>query len=199
MRISASSHYASRILVMLTRHADEAPIPAAALAERTGISIKFVEKIIRPLKKAGLVDSVRGATGGHMLAMRPEQVSLGDVVRAIEGGIDLTHCCDDPERCRSKESCSTRQMWSGVSRALERTLDAITLLDLLNDPAPECTNLPEPPKKRSHSSKESESKDDSEAGEGKLLSPRSHTKSRCCDPLLSASDSCSCSHGCPVS
>jgi|GEM_PF-180885 len=198
MRISASSHYASRILVMLTRHADEAPIPAAALADRSGISIKFVEKLIRPLKQAGLVESVRGATGGHMLAMRPEQISLGDVVRAMEGGIDLTHCCDDPERCRSKESCRTRQMWSGVSRALERTLDAITLLDLLNDPAPECTSLPEPPQKNSRPAKAQQAESGPHTGREKLLSSRGMNTGRRCDTLLTAKGQCSCSHGCPA-
>lgn len=131
MRISSTVHYASRLLVNLALHCpQDGPLSASELAEHTGISVKFIEKIIRQLRTAGMVRSVRGAAGGHVLTMNPDEVTLGDVLRVVEGGVLPPNCCvgddcdDAPCRCKAA--------WTSAARALEETLDQFTLTDIIH-------------------------------------------------------------------
>ena len=141
MRISTTTHYASRLLLDLAVNAHQAPIPASRLAGNTGIPIKFVEKIIRPLKAAGMVKSVRGALGGHYLGCRPEEVTLGSVVRLMDGGIRLAQCAADDVNCNKCHDCRTRAVWRGVTETLERELDSITLADMMGESRPGCWHM----------------------------------------------------------
>lgn len=131
MRISSTVHYASRLLVNLALHGPhDGPLSASELAEHTGISVKFIEKIIRQLRTAGMVRSVRGAAGGHVLTMNPDDVTLGDVLRVVEGGVQPPNCCvgadcdDAPCRCKAA--------WTSAAKALEETLDQFTLTDIMH-------------------------------------------------------------------
>ncbi len=135
MKLSARTRYATRLLLDLAQHADSNnPVTTTTLSEVSGISVQFIEQILKPLKKAGLVSSVRGAAGGHMLTHGPEATSIGDVIRIMEGGIDLTHCCQDDiaKDCPRTDRCLTRVVWLRASRALARELDAITLKDVID-------------------------------------------------------------------
>lgn len=105
---------------------------AATLSQHTGVSVQFVEQILKPLKQHGLTRSVRGASGGHRLARSADEISLGEVVRLMEGGIMLTVCCGDKANdCPRKDGCLTRRAWMQVSGILERELDSISLSNLL--------------------------------------------------------------------
>ena len=131
MKLSARSRYASRILLELAKHNGSAPMSAAVLSQHTGVSVQFVEQILKPLKQHGLTKSVRGAAGGHRLARPAEEITLGEVVRLMEGGIHLTVCCGEKaNNCPRKEGCLTRKAWMQVSTSLERELDSITLAGL---------------------------------------------------------------------
>ena len=131
MKLSARSRYASRILLELAKHNGSAPMSAAVLSQHTGVSVQFVEQILKPLKQHGFTKSVRGAAGGHRLARPAEDITLGEVVRLMEGGIHLTVCCGEKaNNCPRKEGCLTRRAWLQVSNSLERELDSITLAGL---------------------------------------------------------------------
>lgn len=135
MKLSARTRYATRILLDLAQHGDsDNPVTTTTLSEVSGISVQFIEQILKPLKKAGLVASVRGAAGGHMLTRDPESVSIGDIIRIMEGGIELTHCCQEEiaKECPRTDRCLTRVVWLRASRALEKELDSISLKDLIN-------------------------------------------------------------------
>lgn len=138
MRISTTTHYASRLLLDLALNADVAPIPASRLAANTGIPVKFVEKIVRPLKAAGFVKSVRGAMGGHYLNCPPDDITLGSVVRLMDGGIRLSQCSAGDAHCAKCNDCRTRDVWRGVTEKLEQELDSITLADMLGSHRPGC-------------------------------------------------------------
>lgn len=132
MKLSARSRYASRILLELARHKGATPMSAATLSQHTGVSVQFVEQILKPLKQNGLTSSVRGASGGHRLARSAEEITLGEVVRLMEGGIMLTICCGEKaNECPRRDGCMTRWAWMQVSGMLEKELDAISLADLL--------------------------------------------------------------------
>lgn len=133
MKLSARSRYATRILLELARHSNSAPMTAAMLSQRTGVSIQFVEQILKPLKQNGLTKSIRGAAGGHKLARLPKDIALGEVVRLMEGGVSLTVCCGEKANdCPRKGGCLTRRAWLQVSKSLENELDSITIDALLH-------------------------------------------------------------------
>lgn len=133
MKLSARSRYASRILLELARHKETSPMSAATLSRHTGVSVQFVEQILKPLKQSGLTSSTRGAAGGHRLARAATEITLGEVVRLMEGGILLTVCCGEKaNECPRRGGCLTRRAWLQVSKSLEQELDSITLSALLH-------------------------------------------------------------------
>lgn len=134
MKLSARSRYASRILLELARHKGISPMSAATLSQHTGVSVQFVEQILKPLKQSGLTKSVRGAAGGHRLARPAEEITLGEVVRLMEGGISLTVCCGEKANdCPRRDGCLTRRAWMQVSHSLQKELDSISLATLLHE------------------------------------------------------------------
>lgn len=134
MKLSARSRYATRLLLDLALYKSESPLRTTVLSESTGITVQFIEQIIRPLKKAGLIVSVRGASGGHILDKDPKTITVGDVVRIMEGGISLTDCVSDSGICKRSPICKTRKVWKRASKVLEDELDSITIADLMDDP-----------------------------------------------------------------
>lgn len=134
MKLSARSRYAARLLLDLAMREAETPVRTSLLSEGTGITVQFIEQIIRPLKKEGLVKSVRGATGGHILNRDPAEITLGQIVRTMEGGINIVACLDCETECDRSAECKTRNVWERASRAMEQELDSITLADLLDSP-----------------------------------------------------------------
>lgn len=134
MKLSARSRYATRLLLDLALHNENTPLRTTVLSESTGITVQFIEQIIRPLKTAGFIVSVRGAAGGHILDEDPAKITVGDIVRAMEGGISLTDCVSDESSCERSPQCVTRRVWQRASKVLEQELDAITLADLMHAP-----------------------------------------------------------------
>ncbi|MDY6971594.1 MAG: Rrf2 family transcriptional regulator [Thermodesulfobacteriota bacterium] len=131
MKLSTRTRYGTRLLLDLAFHYGQSPVQIGDIAKRQDISVKYLEQIIRPLKKAGFVDSIRGRKGGHVLAKAPETISLGQVVRLLEGGGKLTECVQAPEKCIKGKDCSVRVAWEEATAALYEKLNSITITDLL--------------------------------------------------------------------
>jgi Rrf2 family protein len=142
MKLSAKSRYASRILLDLALHNEGVPHRVNDISERTGITVPFIEQIIKPLKHAGMVMSKRGASGGHQLSRPAETITIGDIVRVMEGSVELSACLTDPRLCGRTEVCLTRAAWQRATDAMLRELDTITLAELANG-APNCCQLAE--------------------------------------------------------
>ena len=132
MKLSTRSRYGARILVDLARHRDQGPIQIGEISKRQDISVKYLEQLIRPLKQAKLVTSVRGPKGGHLLAEKPEKISLGQVVRLFEGQSDLVECVSYPEKCSMSDDCQVRLAWRDATEVLYNKLDSTTISDLMN-------------------------------------------------------------------
>jgi Rrf2 family protein len=109
----------------------QGPVMMQSIARSQGISRKYLDTIFTALKNAGLVRSRRGVGGGHVLAKPPEQILLGDVLRAVEGPVSLVDCIGAPALCSRSHRCVTRDVWSDVGQAIERVLDGVTLADLV--------------------------------------------------------------------
>ena len=131
MKLSTRSRYGARILVDLARHNNQGPVQIGEISKRQDISVKYLEQLIRPLKQAKLVESVRGPKGGHMLAKNPEKITLGQIVRLFEGQSDLVECVSNPETCNMADDCQVRLAWKDATRVLYETLDGTTIADLM--------------------------------------------------------------------
>jgi Rrf2 family transcriptional regulator, iron-sulfur cluster assembly transcription factor len=131
MKLSTRSRYGTRLMLDMAEHYEEGPIQLGLIAKRQGIPSKYLEQIIIPLKKANYVKSIRGYKGGHMLAKRPDEITVGEIVTLLEGGLKLTVCTVDPGICERSETCVTRLLWKQATDAMTDKLDAVTLADLV--------------------------------------------------------------------
>jgi Rrf2 family transcriptional regulator, iron-sulfur cluster assembly transcription factor len=131
MKLSTRSRYGIRILVELSQYDPQRPIQVSTISKHQGIPVKYLELLIRTLKKAGLVASVRGAKGGHMLAASPHNISLGRIVRLFEGQTDLVACVGVPEKCTRASHCKVRAVWVEATEAMFDKLDRVTIADLM--------------------------------------------------------------------
>jgi Rrf2 family protein len=133
MKLTTKTRYGVRLLLDLAQHQDKGPIQMSKISIRQNVSVKYLEQIIRILKQAKFVNSIRGPKGGHMLAKRPEEITLGDITRLFEGQTELVDCINNPEKCPMSDDCLIRPAWQRATQALYRELDSITIADLLEN------------------------------------------------------------------
>lgn len=131
MKLSTRSRYGTRILLELARSNSDSPVQVSKISKRQEIPLKYLEQLVRILKQAELVISIRGPKGGHKLAKPPTEITLGEIVRLFEGQTDLVACVSSPEKCRISDECRVREAWKDATRVLYKHLDAITIADLL--------------------------------------------------------------------
>ena len=137
MKLSTKSRYGTRILIDLARHGKNGPVQIGEVSKRQGVSIKYLEQVIRPLKEAGLVESQRGPKGGHTLAVDPRKISLGKVVRLLETHSHIVDCITEPESCSISEDCRVRKAWQSAVDAFYKELDSVTVASLAKGKGPE--------------------------------------------------------------
>ena len=131
MKLSTRSRYGTRLILDMAQHYQEGPIQIGLIARRQKIPVKYLEQIIIPLKKANYVTSVRGYKGGHMLAKAPEEITVGEIVNLLEGGLKLTICTNSPDVCERSSTCLTRFIWKEATEAIQDRLNSITFSDLI--------------------------------------------------------------------
>ncbi len=104
------------------------------LAEKQGVSVAYLEQLIAALKKAGLVDSARGVSGGYTLSRSPEEISVGEVLRALEKTTAIVDCVDvEGSKCENACSCSARPLWLKLQRRIDDVLNTTTIKDMADD------------------------------------------------------------------
>ena len=131
MKLSTRSRYGVRILVDLARNSNQGPVQMGEISKRQDISVKYLEQLIRPLKQANMVNSVRGPKGGHLLTKKPEDITLGQIVRLFEGQSELVECISNPEKCSMSDDCQVRLAWEDATKVLYDKLDSTTIADLV--------------------------------------------------------------------
>ncbi|SMC25626.1 transcriptional regulator, BadM/Rrf2 family [Desulfacinum hydrothermale DSM 13146] len=131
VKLSTKSRYGTRLVLDLARHYGEGPIQLSDIAARQQVSLKYLEQIVIPLKRAGLVESIRGSRGGHLLKVAPHEITVAQIVSLFEGDLWLTECVRNPESCYRSPSCVTRKVWKKASEAALGTLEDYTFQDLL--------------------------------------------------------------------
>lgn len=131
MKLSTKTRYGTRILIELALQVNQGVTQVSKIAFNQRIPVKYLEQILRTLKQAGVVKSVRGPKGGHLLAKDPAQISLGQIVRLLEGQTDLVACVSSPEKCDMAAECLVRNAWQDATSVLYEKLDNISIADLI--------------------------------------------------------------------
>jgi Rrf2 family transcriptional regulator, iron-sulfur cluster assembly transcription factor len=131
MKLSTRSRYGTRMMLDLAEHYNEGPIQIGDIAKRQGISVKYLEQLIIPLKKADFISSVRGPKGGHMLATHPKEITIGQIVHVLEGGIELSICIGDAKLCGRSKECLIRDTWREATKAMHDKLNATSLAKVI--------------------------------------------------------------------
>jgi Rrf2 family transcriptional regulator, iron-sulfur cluster assembly transcription factor len=132
MKLSAKTRYSARILIELALQEKQGAVQVSKIAFSQKIPVKYLEQLLRKLKIAGLVTSVRGPKGGHLLAKAANQITLGNVVRLFEGQANLVDCISFPEKCDMAPECMVRNAWYDATVALYEKLDSISIADLID-------------------------------------------------------------------
>ena len=131
MKLSTKGRYAVRMMLDLALQSRESPTLIRDISKRQGISDLYLEQLFVRLKTAGLVRSIRGPKGGFMLTKLPSQISLGDILEAMEGSTAPVECVDDVALCSRADSCMTRKVWAEMKKAMNEVLESTTLQDLV--------------------------------------------------------------------
>ncbi|MGN0612725.1 MAG: RrF2 family transcriptional regulator [Porcipelethomonas sp.] len=132
MKISTKGRYALRMLVDLTENQSDEFLSLNEIANRQGISKKYLEQIVPMLNRAGLICTNRGNRGGYKLNKSPDVCTVGDVLRATEGSLAPVSCLEyDVNNCEKADSCSTLFVWKGLHKVVNEYLDSITLRDIV--------------------------------------------------------------------
>ena len=131
MKLSTRGRYGVRLMFDLALHYGSGPIYLKDIAERQGISAKYLWQLINPLKSTGLVNSTRGVHGGYVLGKEPERISLKEILRVLEGSLCLVDCVDNPSLCERAPSCVSREIWGETSKGMQQMLENTTLATMI--------------------------------------------------------------------
>lgn len=131
MKLSTRGRYGVRLMFDLALHYGDGPIYLKDIAERQGVSAKYLWQLINPLKLTGLVNSTRGAHGGYVLGKEPERISLKEILQILEGPLCLVDCVDSPSLCERAPSCISREIWEEASKGMQQMLENTTLATMV--------------------------------------------------------------------
>lgn len=137
MRLSTKGRYGLKAMFDLALHYGEGPISLANISERQDISLSYLEQLFSSLRKAGYVQSIRGAQGGYVMTREPGAVTVGDVLRVLEGQLAPVSCVrsDETDACDCGKSgeCVTKAVWEKIHDSINAVVESITLQDMIND------------------------------------------------------------------
>lgn len=139
MKISTKGRYGLRAVIDIAIHGENEPVSLSDIAIRQDISISYLEQLIAKLKKAHIVTSVRGAKGGYSLAAPMNNISVGDILRALEGDLSPVNCSEVTENgdpCKESGQCITKIVWRRISDSINNAVDNLMLSDLLEETIP---------------------------------------------------------------
>lgn len=133
MRLSTKGRYGLRAVVDLAVNGQAEAVSISSIAVRQNLSESYLEQLIAKLRKAGIVNSVRGAGGGYVLARRPEEITVGDILRALEGKLCVVECPDNQNDCDKYDTCVTKYVWKRINDSINNVVDTMTLKEVIQN------------------------------------------------------------------
>ncbi|MEA4924571.1 MAG: RrF2 family transcriptional regulator [Syntrophomonadaceae bacterium] len=131
MKLSTKGRYGLRSMLDLAIYSNGDHVSLNSIAERQDISPNYLEQVFSTLRKAGLVNSVKGAQGGYILADSPSRITVGNILRALEGKLSITGEHNDIEAKNQIEYCLKTNVWDAINNSINTVVDSITLEDLV--------------------------------------------------------------------
>jgi len=131
MIVSTRGRYGTRAMLELGLNYGNGPVSITKISSRQDISYKYLEQIVKRLREAGLVRSVRGAGGGYVLARPPSQIRMSHIIAALEGKLSGMPCIEDPATCQRASLCASRDVWAHLENRIVEVLDSISVADLV--------------------------------------------------------------------
>lgn len=141
LRVSRLTDYAAVVMTCIAAHPTEV-LSAVQIADETRLELPTVSKLLKALGHAALVDSFRGVNGGYRLARPATEISLAEIIEALEGPIGMTECSVAEGQCDRESQCGVRGSWQQVNDVLDNALRAMTLADMLKPPSPQRVAIP---------------------------------------------------------
>lgn len=135
MRLTTKGRFAVTAMLDIAMHNAEGPVTLAEISERQKISLSYLEQLFGKLRRHGLVDSVRGPGGGYCLAKQMTDVSVAEIIAAVDEPIDATQC-EGKENCRDEQRCMTHDLWASLTDKIFDYLSSVSLHDLVNNQKP---------------------------------------------------------------
>jgi Rrf2 family protein len=134
LRLSTKSEYGVRAMLEIAKDYNNAPLTIKVISQRQNLSSAYLEQIMNTLRRAGLVESLKGPGGGYVLADKPDNISIGKILRALEGPVALTSCLEPAtDNCSQIEGCVARLLWQALGETIEKFLEKISLQDLSSE------------------------------------------------------------------
>ena len=133
MKLSTKGRYGLRALIDLALYSENETVSIQSIARRQNISDSYLEQLMRKLRSAGLIVSVRGAQGGYKLARPANEISVGDVLRAREGSLEAVTCGGEDNSCQGADLCVTKFVWERINSSIRDTVDSIKLSQLVEE------------------------------------------------------------------
>lgn len=135
MKLSTKGRYGLRALIDLAVYSEESAVSISSIAARERISESYLEQLVAKLRKAGLVTSIRGAGGGYKLARPAQEISVGDILRALEGNLEAVECAglDADRGCEEADFCVTKYVWQRINESITQAVDDIKLSQLAEE------------------------------------------------------------------
>lgn len=135
MKLSTKGRYGLRAIIDLARYSEKEPVSISSIAARQEISERYLEQLVALMKKAGLVKSIRGASGGYVLAKQAEEISVGDVLRSLEGSLEPVKCAAfySEGGCTASGGCVTKYVWQKINDSINETVDHMMLSELVEE------------------------------------------------------------------
>ncbi len=130
MKLSTKGRYGARAVLELAIHYGSGPIMVREIAASQDISVRYLEHILNTLRASGLVNSTRGAKGGYELSKHPAMIKLGEIIRALEGPMDIVDCVRE-EGCPKISKCVMCEVWKEVKTAIDSVIDRITIEEMV--------------------------------------------------------------------
>ena len=133
MKIATKTRYALRVMIDVAAHDEEGCVPLKDVAERQGISKKYLEQVVSPLVSQSLLKVTRGHKGGYQLTRKPKEITCAQIVSATENGLELLDCLSGEVVCEREGICVSKNIWGGLERTMTEYLESITLQDILDN------------------------------------------------------------------
>ena len=133
MKLSTKGRYGVKAMVDLAIRYGGEPVSIKSISERQKISEYYLEQLFAPLRKANIINSIRGAQGGYILSKSPENITIYEIMEVLEGPVEISNCLDEGVSCSNTDCCATRLLWSKIKNSIDDVTKSTTLKDIVED------------------------------------------------------------------